>query len=60
MDSPRRRRTEGTARVLFLGTLPEEDWEVHHREHESRTGCTMDRFAFMEEVWTVVQCYRTQ
>ena len=55
-----RRRIEGTARVPFLGTLPEEAWEVHHRDHESRTGYTMDRVAFMQEVWTVVQCYGTQ
>ena len=37
MESPRRRRIEGTARVLFLGTLPEEDWEIHYRDHENRT-----------------------
>ena len=60
MESPRRRRIEGSARVLFLGTLPEEEWEVHHRDHESRTGCRLDRVAFMEEVWTVVQSYGTQ
>ena len=60
MESPRRRRTEGSARVPFLGTLPEEEWEVHHRDHESRTGCRLDRVAFMEEVWTVVQSYGTQ
>ena len=60
MESPRRRRIEGPARVPFLGTLPEEEWEVHHRDHESRTGCRLDRVAFMEEVWTVVQSYGTQ
>ena len=60
MESPRRRRIEASARVLFLGTLPEEEWEVHHRDHESRTGCKLDRVAFMEEVWTVVQSYGTQ
>ena len=60
MESPSRRRIEGAARVPFLGTLPEEEWEVHHRDHESRTGCRMDRVAFMEEVWTVVQSYGTQ
>ena len=60
MESPRRRRIEGSARVHFLGTLPEEEWEVHHRDHESRTGCKLDRVAFMEEVWTVVQSYETQ
>ena len=60
MESPRRRRIEGTARVLFLGTLLKEEWEVHHRDHENRTGCNMDRVAFMEEVWTVVQSYVTQ
>ena len=60
MESPRRRRIEGSARVPFLGTLPEEEWEVHHRDHESTTGCKLDRVAFMEEVWTVVQSYGTQ
>ena len=43
-----------------MGTLPEEEWEVHHRDHESRTGCRWDRVAFMEEIWTVVQSYGTQ
>ena len=60
MESSRRRRIEGAARVPFLGTLPEEEWEVHHRDHENRTGCRLDRVAFMEEVWTVVQSYGTQ
>ena len=50
MESPRRRRIEGAARVPFLGTLPEEEWDVRHRDHEKRTGCRMDRVAFMEEV----------
>ena len=60
MESPRRRRIEGAARVPFLGTLPEEESEVHHRDHENRTGCRMDIVAFMEEVWTIVQSYGTQ
>ena len=60
VESPMKRRIEGTARVSFLGTLPEEEWEVHHIDHENRTGCSMDRVAFMEEVWTVVQNYRSQ
>ena len=60
MESPRRRRIDGAARVPFLGTLPEEEWEVHHRDHENRTGCRLDRVAFLEEVWTVVQSYGTQ
>ena len=60
MESSRRRRIEGAARVPFLGTLLEEEWEVHHRDHENRTGCRLDRVAFMEEVWTVVQSYGTQ
>ena len=30
VESPRRRRIEGAARVPFLGTLPEEEREVHH------------------------------
>ena len=60
MESPRRRRIEGAARVPFLGTLPEEEGEVHHRDHENRTVCKLDRVAFMEEVWTVVQSYGTQ
>ena len=60
MESPRRRRIVGTARVPFLGTLPKEEWEVHHRDHENRTACGMDRVASMEEVWAVVQSYGTQ
>ena len=60
MESPRTRRIEGAARVPFLGTLPGEEWEVHHRDHENRTGCRLDREAFMEEVWTVIQSYGTQ
>ena len=60
MESPRRRRIEGAARVLFLGTLPEEEWEVHHRDHENRTGCRLDRVAFIEDGWTVLQNYGTQ
>ena len=60
MESPRRRRIEGSTRVPFLGMLPKEEWEVHHRDHENRTGCKLDRVAFMEEVWTVVQSYATQ
>ena len=60
MESPRRRRTEGAVRVSFLGTLPKEEWQVHHRDHENRTGCRLDKVAFMEEVWTVVQSYGTQ
>ena len=60
MESPRRRRIEGAARVPFLETLPKEEWEVHHRDHENRTGCRLDRVAFMEAVWTVVQSYGTQ
>ena len=59
-QSPRRRRIEGTSRVPFLGTLPKEEWELHHRDHENSTGCRKDRVAFMEEVWTVVQSYGTQ
>ena len=38
-----------------MGTLPEEEWEVHHRDHKSRTGCKLDRVAFMEEVWTILK-----
>ena len=60
MESPRRRRIEGAGRVPFLGTLPEEEWEVHRKDHENRTGCRIDRVVFMEEVWTVVQSYSTQ
>ena len=55
MESPIRRGIEGAARVSFLGTLPEVGWEVHHRDHENRTRCRMDRVASLEEVRTVVQ-----
>ena len=50
MESPRSRRIEGAARVPFLGMLPEEEWEVHHREYKNRTRCRMDRVASMEEI----------
>ena len=60
METPRRRRIEGAALELFLGTSLEQEWDVHHRDHENRTGCRMDRVAFMEEVWTVDQSYGTQ
>ena len=56
-ESPRGRIMEVAARVPFLGTLPEDEWEMHHRDHENRTRCRMDRVAFMEEVWTIVQSY---
>ena len=39
MESPWRRRIEGAARVHFLRALPEEEWELQHRDHENRTGC---------------------
>ena len=49
---------EGTSTLeppsAFMEMLPEEEWEVHHRDHENRTGCKMDIVAFMEEVWTAV------
>ena len=32
MESPRRKRIEGAARVPFLGTLPEEEWEKNITE----------------------------
>ena len=51
-ESPRRRRIEDTARVLFWGTVPEKDWEVHHKYRENRTCCNMGRVAFVEEVWS--------
>ena len=60
LESPLRRRIEGTTRVPFLGTFPEAECEVHNSDHEIRTGYIMDRVAFMEEVWSVVHCYGTQ
>ena len=60
MESPRRRRIEGAARVPFLGTLTEEEWEVQYRDHENdQYRCRIDKVAFMEEVWTIVQSYGT-
>ena len=60
MDSPRRRKIESAARKTFLGTIPEDEWEVHHRDHENRAGCKMNRVAFNEEKCSVVQRYGTQ
>ena len=45
MESPKRKRIEGAARVPFLGTLPEEEWEVPHRDHENRTGCKLTEWS---------------
>ena len=52
-------RGDRPTEVLLMAAY-EEEWEVHHRDHESRMGCRLDRVAFMEEVWTVVQSYGTQ
>ena len=49
MDSPRRGLIEGTVRLPFFGMLPEDEWEKHHRDHEKRTGCRMDRVAVIKE-----------
>ena len=35
-------------------------FEIYHRDHENRMSCSMDRVAFMEEVWTIVQSYGSQ
>ena len=51
-------RGDRPTEVLLMAAY--EEWEVHHRDHEGRTGCKLDRVAFMEEVWTVVQSYGTQ
>ena len=58
-DSPRRRKTENLAQVPFLEALPEEEREFYHRDLENRIGWEMNKFAFIEDVWTVVQCYGT-
>ena len=41
-ETPRRRKIEIRARVPFLGTLPEEELEVHHPYHGNRTGCWLN------------------
>ena len=45
MESPRRRRIEGTARVPFLGTLPEEE-----REETTRIG--------RDAIWTELPSWK--
>ena len=59
-ETPRTRKIQDAAGVPFLGALPDKEREDHHRDQENGTGCGMDRGAFMEGVWTVVQCYGTQ
>ena len=49
MESSKRRRIESTVRVPFLRIRPEEEWEVHHRDHENRTGCNMDRVTWTQK-----------
>ena len=56
-ESSRKRLIGSATRVPLLRTQPEEEWDVHHHDRENRTGCGMDRVAFMEEILTVVQCY---
>ena len=59
-ESPRGRRIEGTMRVSFLSTLPEEEWERYQSELERKTGVTWSRATFMERTWDVIRRYRTQ
>ena len=44
----------------FLGNLARRRVGSSAQGHENRTGCSMDRVAFIEEVWTVVQCNEIQ
>ena len=41
-------------------TLPEEESEVLHRNHESWAGCGMISAAYMESTWSLVQRYGTK
>ena len=54
-ESQHRGKKEVAARVSFLGTLPKEEWKVLHPNLEIKTGCGMNRVAFLEEVWPVLQ-----
>ena len=54
MESPRRRRIEGSARVPFLGTLPEEEWEVHLRDHVGQSGVHGRSLDSSSELWDPV------
>ena len=51
-----RRRSPST----FLGNPAKKEWVGHHRDHENRISCGIDKYAFMEEVWPLVQWYETQ
>ena len=57
MESPRRRRKDGPTGVPFLGTLSEKEWETHHRYHENRTGCNVDRVQFSRIVDVVCKLH---
>ena len=35
VDSPRRRKIETAARVLFVGSLPEDEWEANRMQNKS-------------------------
>ena len=54
-ESTRRRKVEKA--VPFLGTLHEDEFENHHRNHENRTGCGLNQEFFMEEGCTVENLY---
>ena len=47
-------------RVPFLGTLPEEEWEIYQSELERKAGVTWNRVTFMERTWEVIRRYGTQ
>ena len=59
-ESPRRRKTEESMKISFLGTLPEEEWKRYQMELEGKTGATWSRVNFMEKSWDVIRRYGTQ
>ena len=59
-ESPRRRRIDESMRVLFMGTLPDEEWERYQNELGRKTGEVRRRVAFMECTWSIIRRCGTQ
>ena len=47
-ESPRSRSIDGTMRVSFLSTLPEEEWQRYQSELERKAGVTWNRMTVMK------------
>ena len=59
-ESARRRSIDESIRVVFLGTLPEGEWERYQSELERNIGDVWRRVAFMVSTWSIIWRYGSQ